>query len=115
MPTLISSGFQAKSTIAVAPQALEQPTILDVKHGKNGQLLLQIKRVAKARIYQVRFGVVGAGGALPASWSDETFASARAAAPVNGLTPGTNYAFQVRAFGKLGWTDWSETFTQICA
>jgi hypothetical protein len=26
---------------------------------------------------------------------------------VNNLTPGTSYTFQVRAFGKLGYSDWS--------
>jgi hypothetical protein len=30
------------------------------------------------------------------------------AVPVENLTPGTTYMFQVRAYGKLGYTDWSQ-------
>jgi len=32
---------------------------------------------------------------------------------VNGLTPGTTYVFQVRALGRLGYTDWSGTVTRM--
>src|SRR5437773_1846437 len=38
----------------------------------------------------------------PTTWTTATFASARTAVSIGGLTPGTNYLFQVRAFGKLG-------------
>ena len=38
----------------------------------------------------------------------------KAAAPINGLTPGTMYAIQVRAYGKLGYTDWSDSATRMC-
>jgi hypothetical protein len=30
-----------------------------------------------------------------------------------GLAPGTVYAFQVRAFSKLGHTDWSDSATRM--
>ena len=33
---------------------------------------------------------------------------------VTGLTPGTIYAFQVRAMGRLGYTDWSDSATRMC-
>jgi hypothetical protein len=33
---------------------------------------------------------------------------------VNGLTPGTTYAFQVRVRGPLGYTDWSDSVTFMC-
>jgi Fibronectin type III domain len=44
---------------------------------------------------------------LPGTWTTATMAIARKRLTVTGLTPGTAYAFQVRAFGKAGWTDWS--------
>ena len=52
----------------------------------------------------------------PGSWLTETRTQARTAAPVNSLTPGTTYAFafQVRALGKLGYTDWSDSATRMC-
>jgi hypothetical protein len=37
------------------------------------------------------------------------------AAPFNKLPPATTYAFQVGALGKLGYTDWSDSMTFVCA
>ena len=34
-------------------------------------------------------------------------------ARVEGLMPGTTYAFQVRALGRLGYTDWSDSTTRM--
>ena len=114
MPTLISSGFEAKSAEAAPPQPLDQPTILSVDHGNTGQFLVQIKSVKKARHYDVRCGALAGGTAVPTSWANETFPSARAAATINGLTPGTTYAIQVRAYGKLGFTAWSDPAIRMC-
>ena len=36
------------------------------------------------------------------------------AAPINGLTPGVIYAIQVRAFGQLGHTEWTDSATRMC-
>ena len=34
--------------------------------------------------------------------------------PVNGLTPGTNYTFQVRAIGgSTGYSDWSDPVSHM--
>ena len=35
------------------------------------------------------------------------------ATAVSGLTPGTSYTFQVRAFGTLGYTDYSDAVIKI--
>jgi len=40
--------------------------------------------------------------------------NAKAGKTVKGLTPGVTYAFQVRAFGKAGFTDWSGYATRMC-
>ena len=37
------------------------------------------------------------------------------ATTIDNLTPGSSYVFQVRALGKLGYTDWSDSMTFICA
>jgi hypothetical protein len=34
---------------------------------------------------------------------------------ISGLTPAGTYQFQVRALGKLGYTDWSQSMTFISA
>ena len=48
------------------------------------------------------------------TWTTLTLASARKPIPYNGLTPGTTYAFRVRAFGVLVHTDWSDIVTRMC-
>ena len=48
------------------------------------------------------------------TWTMLTRASASEAILIDGLTPGTIYAFQVRAHGVLGYTDWSDSATRMC-
>ena len=115
MPTFLSSGFEAAATTRTPAQPLPPASILKVDHGNSGELRVTMKPLPRARSYDVRFAPVPAGGGTPATWTTETFASAKIAVPISGLTPGTNYVFQVRAFGKLGYTDWSDSVTRVCA
>jgi hypothetical protein len=91
---------------------LAQPAIKKVDHGNTGQLLVKIKTVPKARIYELRCAALT--GSTPGAWTIVLVPSAKGSTPVNGLTPGTNYALQVRAAGLLGYTDWSDTVTRMC-
>ena len=106
--TFTSSGFAMRSTTRVPPQPLAQPTIVRVDQGKTGELLVILIAVLKARIYEIHYAPVGTGGTLPTTFASITIASAKKPVPVANLTPGTTYMFQVRAFGKLGYTDWSQ-------
>jgi hypothetical protein len=124
MTTFLTSGFEAASTTRTPAQPLPPASILKVDQGNSGMLLVTMKVLPRARTYDVRYAAVQvnpAGGgapttaAAPITLTTETFASARIAVPISGLTPGTNYAFQVRAFGKLGYTDWSDSVTRVCA
>jgi hypothetical protein len=114
MVTLKSSGFEAAATTKVPSQALDQPSILKVDHGNPGELEVTIKPVKKARHYEVRSGVMAGGTTAPTSWTTETVPSARPAPTIKGLTPGTTYAIQVRAYGKVGYTGWSDPAIRIC-
>jgi hypothetical protein len=115
MTTFLTSGFEAASTTRTPAQPLPPASILKVDQGNSGMLLVAMKVLPRARTYDVRYAPVPAGGGSPMTWTTETFASARLAVPISGLTPGANYAFQVRAFGRLGYTDWSDSVTRICA
>jgi len=109
----LSSGFQPRSSARTPAQPLDQPTILNIDQGPTGQLLASIKPVRKAKSYELRYGAVGAGGAAPAAWSTLMAPSTKTAVPVNGLTPGTTYAMQVRAYGQLGYTEYSDSVTRM--
>ena len=104
-----SSGFDIRPTTHVPPQPLPQPVVSSLDQGKAGELLVSVPPVPKARIYQIQYAALGAGGAPPAMFTTITVASTKKAVPVANLTPGTIYVFQVRAFGKLGFTDWSQS------
>jgi hypothetical protein len=113
MNTFLSSGLKPRSTTRVTPQPLAQPTILNLDQGNSGEILVSIKAVRKAKHYELHYGSVGAGGATPVSWVTLTLPNAKPAT-VSGLTPGTTYAFEVRAYGVLGYTEWSDSATRMC-
>ena len=107
-----SSGFQPAAVTRGAPQPLPKPGIRYIDHGVSGQLLVMIDAVAKARSYEIRYATV-TGGTV-ASWVIQAATTVRPAIPINGLTPGATYTFQVRALGRLGFTDWSDSINCIC-
>ena len=74
---------------------------------------MRLKAVPKARHYELRCGSVAAGG-TPGPWASILVATVKRAVPYDGLTPGTNYAFQVRAYNAVGYTDWSDSVSRMC-
>lgn len=109
----LSSGFQPRSSTRTPAQPLDQPTILNIDQGATGQLLASVTPVRKAKSYELRYGAVGAGGTAPAAWSTLMVPNVKTAVPINGLTPGTTYAVQVRAYGQLGYTQYSDSVTRM--
>ena len=78
----------------------------------SGQLLVKVIPLPKALSYILRHAAVGADGKT-APWTELPPFSNTRSVLVNGLTPGTTYVFQVRALGRLGYTDWSGTVTRM--
>jgi hypothetical protein len=112
--TFTSSGFVLSSSgQKTPPQPVAVPLIISVDQGSTGQLLVSVKPVAKARSYDVRYGPEPAAGAA-INWNMISAPSTKPAIPINGLTKGLNYSFQVRAFGKLGFSDWSSAVERMC-
>jgi hypothetical protein len=108
----VSSGFIAvapRQKLANLPIAL--PSIVKIDQGSTGTLLVSIESV-KARSYELRYAPVPAAGAT-ISWTIIVIANAKPAVPINNLTPGTIYTFQVRAFGKQGFTEWSSSVERM--
>lgn len=113
MTVFLSSGFEAASWTRTAPQPLPQPKIVRVDQGSTGQLLVKIKALPEARTYELRHAALDNGG-TPAAWTTTIVVSVKQAAPVDNLTPGTIFSFQVRAVNKLGYTDWSDSVNRMC-
>ena len=115
MNTFLSSGFQPRSSTRTPAPPLEQPTILSIDQGVSGEFMVWIEPVGpRAKSYDVRSGVVGPGGATPTTWSTVTVPNTKAPARINGLTPGTTYAIQVRAYSSHGYTQWSDSSVRMC-
>jgi len=104
--TFVSSGFVAASAHQRTPaHPIATPAIVKIDQGITGQLVVTILSV-KARSYELRYAAIPAPGAT-INWTTIVVPNAKPATPINNLTPGTTYIFQVRAFGKLGFTEWS--------
>ena len=111
--TFISSGFQIRSMSRSPVQSLDQPVIDRLEQGKSGELLAIVKPVPGARTYEIQYALAFTGGASPV-WTKITIARVRKPVPVENLMPGTTYAFQVRAFGNPGFTEWSQPVQLMC-
>ena len=106
-----SSGFEPASTTKTTSQPLSEK-VRKIEHGANsGQIVVWLRSFPKASSYEIRYGAVGAGGAPPASWTNQLIANVKAPINFSGLTPGTTYAFQARALVEDAYTDWSDSVT----
>src|SRR5205823_6650143 len=112
--TLQSSGFQEQATpVRTPPQPLAGPPSFKVDNGPNsGQAIMRGKPVPKAVSYTPRYAPMGPDG-KPGSWTEMHPVTIIRSITVTGLTPGTTYAFQMRALGRLGYTDWSDSVTRM--
>ena len=114
MKTFVSSGFvPATPGVRTPPQPVSTPRIVSVDQGSAGQLVITVKPVAKARSYEVRYAVAPPAGAA-VNWTPVMVPSTRPPIRIDNLTPGTIYSFEVRAFGKLGFSDWSASMQRMC-
>ena len=114
MAMFTSSGFVPASTTKVPPSPLPLPVIRSVTHGVlSGELVVQVQSIPKAKNYEIRYGVV-VNSAAPTSWTSKVVTKVKPPVGIEGLTPGTIYAIQVRALGPLGYTAWTDSTTCMC-
>jgi len=111
LTVITASGFQP-NTGPTPAQPTATPAVAKLVQDKSGEIVLTATPVT-CRMYEVHWGVPGPGGAAPTTWTTIQVANARPGTPISGLTPGTVYSFQVRAFGKLGWSEWSDPVTKM--
>ena len=113
LEVLLSSGFLAVGS-KTPSSPVAKPSILSVDSRNTTQLVVKVGKVTRARCYEVRFAAIGAGGA-PGPWQPGSLFLTSRSMPVSGLTPGTNYVFQVRAVGgSTIYSDWSDPVVHMC-
>ena len=90
-----------------AQSPLDLPTIKDIQNGMSGQLILTVTPIKNTKAYEIRYALA-APGQPQGPWQNGGLFTNSRNMPVNGLTPGQNYTFQVRAIGgSTGYSDWS--------
>ena len=138
MAIFTTSGFTARAKpSASGPVAV--PAFKSLDYGIHpGEILVSIKSVPGGKSYNVRFGVMpptppaaagstpsstpasagatagAAPGTTPSSWTVLNVANIKTAMPIDNLTSGTLYAFQVQALGMQGLSAWSDSSTIMC-
>jgi hypothetical protein len=109
------SGFRPRATTKNSPQPLLPAKIKSITYGNTGETEIALEWQGKAVLhYEVRVGAVGPGGTSPATWTMEPVTKGqRRSFKIGNLTPGTIYAFQARALGPLGYTEWTDSTTKM--
>ena len=114
LATFHTSGFTAASNTRRAPKPLAEAKFSWIDRGPNsGQAVVKVESQPGAIAYDVQYAVEGTGGVV-GSWTTMTLTGPKKVI-ISGLTPAGTYQFQVRALGKLGYTDWSPPMTFIAA
>lgn len=111
---VLNSGFQARTTSVRSQTPPDKVQIVSVVNGHTTQLVAKVKTVPHAKVYEVRTAPVGVGNTVGSFQQGGFFTDSRSITVI-GLTPGTVYAVQVRAYGasnKAG--DWSDAVTHMC-
>jgi hypothetical protein len=109
--TLLSSGFEVKNVSRSTATELSRPGFRQFQHGVSGQLLASVTAAKpKPANHEIRFRPLGSGDG---GWATVAFTNARTQVAINNLTPGVVYEFQIRALGRRGYTDFSNSVTQM--
>ena len=111
---VLSRGFQARTTSVRSLNPPDKVQIVSVDNGHTTQLVAKVKKVPRAKAYEVRIAAVGAGNTVGPFQQGGLFTDSRSIT-ITGLTPGTVYAVQVRAYGASNTAgDWSDAVTHMC-
>jgi hypothetical protein len=113
--TFNTSGFtQVAKAVKTPPVPLTEAAFSWIDRGPNsGDVVVQPEKQSDAIAFDVRYALVGAGGAL-GPWTTVTIVKSKKVT-ISGLTMAGVYQFQIRALGVLGYTDWMDTKTFVVA
>jgi hypothetical protein len=115
LATFNTSGFtQAAKPVKTPPVPLTEAAFSWIDRGPNsGDVVVQPEKQTGAVAFDVRYALVGTGGAL-GPWTTVTIVKPKKVT-FSGLTMAGIYQFQIRALGVLGYTDWMGTKTFVVA
>jgi hypothetical protein len=112
----VTSGLEAQPNSRVLPEPLARPRISRIEHGyRSGELNVWMPTsLRKIKSCDLRYTAVDETGVPTGDWTEIPVTSFQGPVIIKNLKPGTRYAFQVRALGNLGMTDWSNSAIKMC-
>jgi hypothetical protein len=114
LATFNTSGFVAAPT-RIPPQPLPPASIEWIDRGPTtGEIVVKVKSLPKAVSYDLQYALVANAGTPPTSWTLLSLPGSKKVT-ISNLTPAGKYAFQVRALGRMGYTNWSDPMMFICS
>jgi hypothetical protein len=111
-----TSGLEALPNARTPAQPLDRPRIPRVDHGdRSGELKVWMPRTyRKIGRCDLRHIAVDDQDLPIGDWTEMAVARFEGPVTIRNLKPGTRYALQVRAHGRLGKTDWSDSVIKMC-
>lgn len=76
------------------------------------QLILRWNAVPLAASDELRYAALTNN--TPGTWTTVPAAPVRTPITLSGLTPGPDYAFEIRTLSTSGYSDWSDSVTCMC-
>jgi len=113
MNAFMSSGFTPKSAAKKKTPPVSETIKKIVPGATSGQMDLTLMKFPKASSYEIRWGVPGAGGALPTAWTTIPVTAIKSPVTISNLTPATTYVFQARAVVNGGYSDYGDPIARI--
>jgi hypothetical protein len=113
---LDESGMEVQPSRRATPQPLERPRIPKAAHGdRSGEMKVWMPvSLRKIKACELRYTVVNDQDVPAGDWTEKPVGDFRGPVTITKLKPGKRYAFQVRAIGAAGKTDWSESLIKMC-
>ena len=111
-----TSGFDLQPSTHEPARPLDTQRIRKLDHGSNsGEILVWPPRsYRKIRTCDLRYVPVDDAGLPVGDWTETVITDFLKPITIKNLKPGVVYAFQIRALGDLGKTDWSDSVTIMC-
>jgi len=110
-----SSGFQPAPTTRTQTPPISEKIRKIVPGPRTGELLIYLMKILGAASYQIRYAPDAGNGLPSGDWTIVATGRIRPPFLIDGLKTGTTYLFQARALMKpAGYTDWSDSITQVC-
>ena len=113
MNAFMSSGFTPKASTKTKTPPVSETIKKIVPGATSGQMDLTLMKFPKASSYEIRWGVPGAGGALPTAWTTIPVTAIKSPVTISNLTPATTYVFQARAVVNGGYSDYGDPIARI--